>query len=311
MRVLKFILPVVSLLLLFTGVVAQQHPLFSQYMFNGLYINPAYAGSKDFISSTLIARKQWAGFNGSPSTQIASLHAPLKSKKIGLGVMISNDKIGVTNETDFYTSYAFHIPLNTGKLSLGLNAGFSYFNSNLNELDVWDNDDPVYEGQNTTLSNVLPNFGAGVYYYSNRFYAGLSVPQILSYDPDKPFHYDMNEVHHVVRHYFLTSGVIIETQGELNLRPSLLVKYVTNAPVQYDINMNLLISDIIWVGASYRSKDAVVLLLEYQVNKKLRVGYSYDITLSELRNYSTGSHEIVLGYDFGFNVLKIKTPRYF
>jgi type IX secretion system PorP/SprF family membrane protein len=303
---------ILFILLLFASFrgTAQQHPLFSHYMFNGLYINPAYAGSKEFVSTTFIARKQWTGFEGSPTTQIASLHAPLNDRKVGLGVVISNDHIGITNQTDLYGSYAYHLPLkNNSKLALGVSGGFSYFKSKFSDLIVWDTDDPVYE--KNSLSNILPNFGAGAYFYSNKFYAGLSVPQIISYDPDQVFHFNLEKVHKVSRHYYLTSGTIITTGGELKFRPSFLVKYATNAPVQYDINLNILISDIIWLGASYRSNDAIVALLEYQVNKKLRVGYSYDLTLSEIRTYSTGSHEIVIGYDFGFNVLKMKTPRYF
>lgn len=308
MRTMKHMFTIFMLLFV-TMSYAQQNPLFSHYMFNGLYINPAYAGSKDFVSTTLIARKQWSGFEGSPSTQIASLHAPLNNKKIGLGAVISHDKIGITNQTDFYASYAYHLPLNTGKLSMGLSGGFSHYKSNFSELTVWDNDDPIY--QTNSLSNFLPNFGAGVYYYTTKFYAGLSVPQILSYDPEQSFHIEVENVHKQSRHYYFTSGVILATKGELKFRPSFMLKYTENAPLQYDINLNVLISDIIWIGGSYRSSDAVVLLLEYQVNKKLRVGYSYDMTLSEIRSYSSGSHEIIIGYDFGFNVLKMKTPRYF
>ena len=137
------------------------------------------------------------------------------------------------------------------------------------------------------------------------------MPQILSYDPDQSLHVEVENVHKMTRHAYLTSGVILTNGGELKFRPSFMVKYVANAPIQYDLNLNILISDIIWIGGSYRSQDAASVLLEYQVSKKLRVGYSYDITLSEISNYSTGSHEIVIGYDFGFNVLKMKTPRYF
>jgi len=292
-----------------TALYGQQDALFSHYMFNGLYINPAYAGSKDFVSTTLIARKQWTGFEGSPSTQIASLHAPLNNKRVGLGAVISNDKIGITNQTDFYGSYAYHIPMETGKLSLGLSAGFTYFKSKFSDLVIWEEDDPVYE--TNSLSNILPDFGAGMYYYSRKFYAGLSVPRILSYDSEQAFHVEIEKVHKLSRHYYFTSGVILTNGGELKYRPSFMVKYAKNAPLQFDINLNVLISDIIWIGGSYRSGDAAVLLLEYQVNKKLRVGYSYDLTLSDIRRYSTGSHELIIGYDFGFNVLKMKTPRYF
>lgn len=122
---------------------SQQMPVLSQYMFNGLVLNPAYSGSKDFMSATLMVRKQWAGFEGAPVTQNASIHGPLKKKRIGLGLMISNDKIGITNQTDIYGSYAFHIPLQKGKLSLGLQGGFSYFKSVFSELTYWDANDPV------------------------------------------------------------------------------------------------------------------------------------------------------------------------
>lgn len=301
---------ILLLALLFCGKsFAQQDALFSHYMFNGMYINPAYAGSKEFISSTLIARKQWAGFEGAPSTQIASIHAPLSNRKIGLGAVISNDKIGITNQTEFYGSYAYHIELDNSKLSLGLNAGFTYFKSKFSELTVWDTDDPVYE--TNSLSNILPNFGAGIYYYSRSFYAGLSAPQLISYDPEQPLSIEVEKVHKLSRHYYLNSGMIIATAGELKFRPSFMVKYAANSPIQYDINLNMLISDIIWIGGSYRSGDAVVALLEYQVNKKLRIGYSYDMTLSDIRSHTSGSHEIIIGYDFGINVLKMKTPRYF
>jgi type IX secretion system PorP/SprF family membrane protein len=306
MRLLK----IISLFVMLCGAAtAQQHPLFSHYMFNGLYINPAYAGSKEFVSTTFIARKQWAGFEGAPTTQIASLHAPLSGKNVGMGFHVSNDKIGITSEIDFYGSYAYHLDVNHGKLSLGVSGGFSYFKSQLSDLEVWDQDDPVYEVN--SLSNILPNFGAGVYYYNTKFYAGLSVPQIISYDPEAALSISVDRAHKVARHYFLTSGMILSTRGELKFRPSFLIKYTDNAPIQYDINLNTLISEIIWLGVSYRSEDAVVAIVEYQVNKKLRIGYSYDYTLSEIRNYSTGSHEIILGLDFGMNVKKVKTPRYF
>lgn len=291
-------------------VMAQQDALFSHYMFNGMYINPAYTGSKDFVSTTLIARKQWAGIDGAPFTQIGSIHAPLAEKRIGLGAVIANEKIGITHQTDFYGSYAYHIPFDNGKLSLGLSAGFTYFKSKLSELVYWDQDDPVYE--TNSISNILPNVGAGIYYYSRKFYAGLSAPQLISYDPEQPLHIETkNVVHKQSRHYYFHSGMIITTAGELKFRPSLMVKYVMNAPIQYDVNLNMLISDIIWIGASYRSGDALIALLEYQVDKKLRIGYSYDMTISGLRKHTSGSHEIIIGYDFGINVLKMKTPRYF
>lgn len=287
----------------------QQIPVLSQYMFNGLVINPAYAGSKDYMSAALMVRKQWSGFKGAPLTQNASIHGPLRKKKIGLGLMISNDKIGITNQTDVYASYAYHLPTGRGKFSLGLQGGFSYFKSNFSELTVWDTDDPIYS--TNSLTNLQPNFGFGSYYYSEKFYAGLSIPQLISYDSIQTINFFKDNIHHQSRHYYLNAGIIFDRNKDFIIRPSFLVKYVLNAPLQYDVNLNILISNIFWIGASYRSGDAVVAIFEYQVNRKLRIGYSYDVTLSQLKNYSSGSHEIMLGYDFGYNVLKMKTPRYF
>lgn len=288
---------------------AQQIPVLSQYMFNGLVINPAYSGSKDFMSATLMVRKQWSGFDGSPSTQNASIHGPLRKKKVGLGLMISNDNIGITNQTDVYASYAYHLPLQRGKLSLGLQGGVSYFKSVFSELNYWDANDPIYLQQ--SLTNLQPNFGAGAYYYQEKMYAGFSIPQLISYDSIQPVNFYKETVHHQARHYYLNAGYIFQVNREFIVRPSFLVKYVLHAPVQYDINLNLLLSNIFWVGASYRSGDAIVAIFEYQVNRKLRIGYSFDYTLTRIRNYSSGSHEIMIGYDFGYNILRMKTPRYF
>lgn len=288
---------------------AQQESLLSQYMFNGLVLNPAYAGSKDYASITAMFRKQWTGFQGAPVTESVSIHGPLKNKKVGLGLMIANDHIGVTNQTDVYGSYAYHIPLRKGKLALGLQFGLSYIKSNFSDLTVWEGNDQVFELN--TQTNLLPNFGAGAYYYSDKFYAGISVPHLMNYDPDRTLGVEIKDAFRQTRHYFLASGFVLDAGKDLKIKPSVLLKYVFGAPVQYDINLNFLLNDILWVGATYRSKDAMVILIEYQVNRKLRFGYSYDLTLSRLKNYQSGSHEIMVGYDFGYNILKIKNPRYF
>jgi len=287
----------------------QQIPVLSQYMFNGLVINPAYAGSKDFMSSTLMVRRQWAGFDGAPTTQNASVHGPLRRKRVGLGLMISNDKIGITGRTDVFASYAYHLPMRDGKLALGLQGGFSYVKSSFSELSYTDQDDPVYMAN--SLTNLQPNFGFGTYYYRERFYAGLSAPQLISYDSIQPANVYGQKVHHLARHYYFHSGIILQGSREFIVRPSVLVKYAQHAPMQVDLNLNFLLSNIFWVGASWRSGDALVAIFEYQINRKLRIGYSYDYTLSRLKNYSSGSHEFMIGYDFGYDVIKMKTPRYF
>lgn len=288
---------------------AQQREIISQYMFNPLLLNPAYAGSKQFSSSTFLFRKQWTGFDGAPTTALASIHGLLENKRVGLGAYICNDQTGITNRTDVFGSYAYHLPTNSGKISFGLEGGFSYFKSNVSELTVWDAQDPVYS-QNS-LTSFLPNFGAGVYFYSDVFYAGFSVPQLLSYDPLRPLSFKFDEAYHAARHYYFSTGYVFESGYDIKIKPSLMFKYIKGAPVQYDINLNVLLSDIFWVGASYRSGDAIVAIAEYQITNQLRIGYSYDLTLSGLKNYNSGSHEIMLGYDFGYSVLKMKSPRYF
>lgn len=288
---------------------SQQHPMLSQYMFNGLILNPAYAGSKDYVSTGLVYRKQWVEFDGAPETQTAFIHGPLRNKKVGLGFSLINDKIGVTNRTDAYGSYAYHIKAGKGKFAMGLQAGISYYRAKLSDLIYWDKNDPVFAED--IQSNILPNAGVGIYYYERIFYAGISVPHLLSYDPQRSLSFDIEKVPHQVRHYFLSTGYVAEINDDFKIKPSVLVKYVADAPVEFDLNCNFLFANTFWIGASYRTGDAIVGIVEYQISPRMRLGYSYDATLSDLKDHSSGSHEIMLGYDFGYEITKMKTPRYF
>jgi type IX secretion system PorP/SprF family membrane protein len=292
---------------------AQQDLLVSQYMFNHLLLNPAYAGSHEYMMATLLYRKQWVDFKGAPETQVASLHGPLGLSQFGWGALISHDKIGVTDRTDAYLNAAYHLKVGEKMhLSMGLRAGGGYYSYKNSDLTYWDEGDPAFEGDR--VSKFLPNVGAGLYLYSKKFYAGLSVPTILSYDPTKSLSLDVSGgdvVPHQVRHYFATVGTALELSQDVVMKPSVLVKYVDKAPVEVDINLNFLLASTVWVGASYRTGDSFVGILELQLSKKLRIGYSYDFTFTDIKDYSSGSHEIMLGYDFGYDIMKIKTPRYF
>ncbi|MEP7264281.1 MAG: type IX secretion system membrane protein PorP/SprF [Bacteroidota bacterium] len=311
MRAVKIVVYIL-LVLVATGsnMHAQQTPVQSHYMFNGLLLNPAYAGTKEYVSSAMMYRKQWVGLDGAPSTQTLSIHGPLKSKKVGLGLYLLKDKIGVTSETDLYGSFSYQLPMPDGKFSFGMQFGMNYFKSDLVNLRYWDPQDQVFIYN--SYSNVLPNVGVGAYYYEPLFYAGFSVPSLISYNKNERFSVKSDTViYQYNRRYLLTAGYVIETERDFKLKPSFLIKYEKGGPMQFDLNMNVLINDIFWVGASYRSSDAIVALIEYQVNRKFRIGYSYDYTLNKLRTYESGSHEIMIGYDFGYDVLKMKTPRYF
>jgi type IX secretion system PorP/SprF family membrane protein len=289
---------------------AQQSPLMSHYMFNGLLLNPAYAGSKEYVSTTMMYRKQWAGMEGAPVTYSGTIHGLLKKKKLGLGMLLQQDKIGVTKQTDVYGMLAYHLPLGVGKLSVGLQGGVSNFSSEVVKLTYWDPGDKVFDYN--TFSNLLPNAGLGAYYYRDLFYAGVSAPFLLSYDPNDNSSIEPGEpVHKQVRRYYVTAGGVIETERELKFKPSFLLRYEAGAKMQYDLNLNMLINEIFWLGTSYRSDEAIIVLFEYQISRKMRVGYSYDYTLGELGNYNSGSHEFMIGYDFGFPVTKMKSPRYF
>ncbi len=292
---------------------AQQDILVSQYMFNPLLLNPAYAGSKEYMMATLLYRTQWTGWGkGHPETAIATLHGPLGLKPLGWGLTLSHDHIGITDRTDAYASFAYHLKVAEKlKLGVGIKAGGDFFTYNNKDAIYWDpNDQAFTENKN---SGFQPNIGAGAYLYSEKWYLGLSVPTLINYNPSENVTIDNFEVKpHQVRHYYATGGVVIPVSGdEVIAKPSILVKYVPHAPVECDFNVNFLFSHLIWVGASYRTGDSFVALLEIQISKQLRFGYSYDFTLTDIKDYSNGSHEIMLGYDFGYDITKIKTPRYF
>jgi type IX secretion system PorP/SprF family membrane protein len=288
---------------------SQQDPMLSQYMFNGLYLNPAYAGSHKYWTSTLTYRNQWVGFDGAPKTVIAAVDGPLPGKNMGLGAIFMHDQIGVTRQNSALVNYAYQLRFNDlGKLALGVQAGISQFSAKLTDLTVWDNDQVF---QNDLTSKVLPRFGLGAYWFADKWYAGLSVPTLFAYDPDKSFQIDVSRATFLHRHYLLTGGYVFTMNAWWKLKPSVLLKYVENAPLEGDFNLSTVFNNQFWVGVSYRTGDALAFLVEYQSNAYFRIGYSYDMTTTRLRNYSSGSHEIMIGIDFGKDLVKVKTPRYF
>lgn len=306
---MKKIATLIVLISLSFGLRAQQDVMFSQYMFNGLFLNPAYAGSHKYFSSTLLHRSQWLDFEGAPTTAIIAVDGPLLSQTMGLGLIVANDKIGVTSQTDVFANYSYFLKLGEGNLGLGLKAGFSNYSSQVGSLVVWDTDDQVFSGGKQ--SDLLPKFGFGTYYYTEKWYVGLSIPTLLAYDSRYNFNIAVESSSIVRKHYFLTAGYVYQASEKLKLKPSFLVKYQSAAPVQADINLTAMYIDAIALGVSYRTNDALAVMVEYQANQRFRVGYAYDITTSRIRNYTSGSHEIMLGFDFGKDITKVKTPRFF
>jgi type IX secretion system PorP/SprF family membrane protein len=288
---------------------AQQDPLISQYMFNGLFINPAYAGSHEFYSATLTFRKQWVNFDGAPMTSIASVDGPIGGKNMGLGLIVMNDQIGVTRQNKVVANYSYHLKIgDKGKLALGISAGASQYSARTSSLTVWDENDIMFTSDQS--SGLIPRFGFGAYYFKEKWFAGLSIPTLMAYVPNNRFSMNVNETF-LKRHYILNGGLVMPVNEKVKVKPSILFKYLPNAPLQVDLNFSVLINDAIWLGTSFRSGDAVVAIVEYQANNKFRVAYAYDITFSGIRKYSAGSHELLIGFDFGKSVPKIRTPRYF
>ena len=243
-----------------------------------------------------------------PKTFLAAIDAPLADEKMGLGMVLSHDQIGVTNQTDINFSYAYHLQLGDGKLSLGLKAGVSNYSYNTEDLTVWDdNDNILMEDQQSSL---IPKFGTGIYYASERWFAGFSIPTLWAYEDGNNFSVDINKASFLRKHFLLNGGYIFDLNDKLKLKPSVLVKYVKEAPVEADINVSVLYAETIWFGISYRTNDAVIALIEYQANKNFRVGYAYDYTLTDLGDYSSGTHEIMIGYDFGKGLTE-KSARLF
>ena len=301
-----------ALLIALIGTAAhgQQEVMVSQYMFNGLFLNPAYAGSHGYLSTSMLHRAQWLQVEGAPRTSMIALDAPVMNNKMGLGFTLVHDQIGVSRDLDMAGHYAYHLKLNeTSRLSFGLRAGMSVYSAQLTDLLYWDQTDQVF--QNDITNQIVGKFGFGMYWYDRTAFVGLSVPTI--YAADGRITTDVGDAlqHHFTQHFYLHAGKVFPLNEVFDIKPSVLVKYMPNAPVQADVNCNLLYKERIWFGAGYRTGDAMVAMVEYQVTPQMRIGYAYDMSTSRLRTYTSGSHEIMLGMDFGRDLVKIKTPRYF
>lgn len=288
----------------------QQEVMVSQYMFNGLFLNPAYAGSHGYTSSSLLHRAQWVQMDGAPRTSMAAIDGSLLNGKMGVGFSLVHDQIGVSRDLDMSGHYAYH--LRTGsrsRLALGLRAGLSIYSARLSDLVYWDSNDPMYQGN--IQNKPVGKFGFGLYWYDASSYIGLSIPTI--YAADKGITVDAEGAldHYFTQHYYLQAGKVFPLGEFFDVKPSTVIKYQPEAPLQADVNCNFLYKERIWFGAGYRTGDAVVGMIEYQATPQLRIGYAYDMNTSRLRTYNTGSHEVMLGFDFGKDLIKIKTPRYF
>ncbi len=288
---------------------AQQQPMYSQYMFNMLNINPAYAGARGTTSITALHRDQWVGIPGAPRTSSFSFDMPLNEKKIGLGFQLYDDRLGIERTTGLNAFYAFRFQVaERGTLSLGLQAGILNYQANYTEVTTFQPNDPSFA---MNVNGWLPSAAAGIYYNSDRFYVGLSTPALLKTKVTYKNAAEVASVSATDLHVYLATGFVMNLSNDLALKPSMLVKAVSGAPVEVDINANLWIQNTISFGASYRTGDAIVGMVELQMNKQLRFGYAYDKTFSNLGTLNNGTHELMLRMEFGSSATRVSSPRYF
>ncbi|QAA82582.1 type IX secretion system membrane protein PorP/SprF [Aequorivita sp. H23M31] len=300
-----YILIVLMTVLLFQETQAQQDPQYTQYMYNMNVINPAYAGSKESLSMTALYRDQWSGMKDNPTTITFSAHSPI-GEKVGLGLSAIKDELGPVKETNVFVDFSYTLQMSTNiKLALGLKAGATFHDVGLADLDLQDPGDPFFS---ENIKNTYPNIGAGAYLYGDRFYVGLSVPNML-----KSVHLDENGVKYgsETNHYFATAGYVFQMSDNFKLKPSVMVKSAFDAPVSVDANLNALFYDRFELGASYRLDDSFSGLVGFQVTPNIRIGYAYDHVVSDIKTVGPASHEVILTFDVFFKPRILRSPRFF
>lgn len=337
----KHLLLLVSFMsLAYTGY-SQQDPMFTKYMFNSLVYNPAYAGSHEHMSVRLLYRQQWMGVSGAPVTQSFTIHTPMNDR-VGLGLSVLNDAIGVHGSTNANLSYAYRFSFGSGKLALGVQAGAANWRSNWDQLKFKQSIDEDHVFAEINPNQWLFNVGGGIFYYSKSFYAGFSVPRIINQELQRTASNNPSpsnaRIATLYRHYYFSAGGIIPLSGnDLLFKPSILVKSVglfggfidasnsltrIGSPTEFDIDLSLMFNEVLWIGLSFRSAleafignkssyDSVDAWASIYLGNGLRIGAAYDYPINKINLVSSGSFEVMLGYDFDYNMKKVETPRYF
>jgi len=287
---------------------AQQDAQYTNYMYNTIAVNPGYAGTRDVLSIFGLHRTQWVGLDGAPVTNNFSFHTPFKNSNSGIGLSIINDKIGPSDESTISIDYAYRVKTSEeSTLSFGIKASANLLNVDYTKLSIYDATDSDF--QNNIDNRFSPNFGAGAYWYSNKYYLGLSVPNFL-----ETKHYDDNNRNSLAKvrlYYYFMGGYVFDLNPDIKFKPAFLTKFVSGAPLQVDITANFMYNDAFILGAAYRWDAAVSLLAGFQITNKFLIGYSYDMEMTNLSNYNSGSHEIFLRFELFKNLEKVYSPRFF
>lgn len=300
-------LSIVAVLLFAFQMYGQQDPQYTQYMYNMNIINPAYAGSRESLSFGLLYRKQWAGMDidGAPETGTFFGHSPI-GNNLGLGLSVIADQIGPVKETNVYTDISYTLKLGSNhNLAFGIKAGATFHDIGLTDIAVIDAGDPFF---NQNINEVTPNIGAGFFYYTNKYYLALSVPNLLS-----SVHLDNNgfKIGSETQHYFLTGGYVFNLSSNTELKPSFMMKSSFGAPTSFDVNVNVRFFKKLEIGTSYRLDDSFSGLVNFAISPSLRIGYAYDAVTSDIQAYAPASHEIMILFDLNFPKRVSRSPRYF
>lgn len=289
---------------------AQQDPMYTQYMNQILSVNPAYAGAKGVTSASIIAREQWVGIEGHPSTQTMFVHSPVNNE-MGAGVSIVNDEIGPVKNTAIFGDYSYTITYPGERyLALGLKAGFSFYRAGLSTVDLGSGDpnDPAFLYDVTR--SFLPNAGVGVYFSSPDYYLGVSIPKLVSNQITEK-DVEIGTISREQLHAFFMGGYVFDVNRILKFKPYFMVRATPNAPLSVDLTAQVVFIDKLWAGVTYRLGNSFGALLQVQVNEQLKIGYAYDLTTTSLGAYNSGTHEILLNFDFSFGRGRVRSPRYF
>jgi type IX secretion system PorP/SprF family membrane protein len=303
------IFPVIVSLFFARESFAQQDPMYTQYMENLMTINPAYAGSTDYVRMLAISRNQWVTMANAPVTRTFAIHSPITNTNTGLGLSVLSDQINPIKQTGLYLDYSYSLHFSNNRtLALGLKAGVNFYQAGLTDLTTIQPDDPVFA--NDISRSFLPNFGVGAYFHADRYYIGLSAPKLIRNTINKSGFSTVNANKEEI-HLFFMSGYVFDVNRIVKFKPSILTKFVTNAPISFDLNSTFLFYDRLWLGAMYRVGDSFGGLFQLQVTNQIKIGYSYDLPISRLGAYNKGTHEIMVNYDFNLGKGKIRSPRYF
>jgi type IX secretion system PorP/SprF family membrane protein len=302
-------LVLLAVFLMSTLLSAQQDSQYTQYMYNTVAVNPAYAGSRGVMSLFLMHRNQWVGLEGAPVTNVFSINKPISNTNLGYGISVVNDRIGISDNNTVSADLSYSIPIsNAYQLSFGLKTSLNWLSVDYNRLTIREPNDNILREQNSIENQFSPNFGVGIYWHSSKNYIGISIPNFLE---TRRYDDDLRSTATDKMHIYVIGGRVFTLNADWLLKPAILTKLVQGAPLQVDVSANFLFSQKLTLGVAYRLSAAVTGLVGFQISEAWQIGYAYDTDTSQLSNYNSGSHEIFLRFELFRTYNKIVSPRFF